>query len=453
MRSGFGPAGLDANWSALHAFIQAGQYDQASVVISRIINLNEQGTEEGNALLRVVFEICQACQQSHREAGWYEKTWQEALAREKTLHDELINLLGILFQDEESSTAQSETNGNSGALGEQPFEPDGIASYPHKPGFFHRLRDKLVAKSDSFLEPHLPVSDQQAIRHIELVVKDDELQPFPIISTPEQDKQIISAPKDIEVESSPKLIVHCLGAFRVYQDDQPVLDWSSGKSKSIFKYLITHRQVPVIKDVLMDLFWPDIPPEAARNNLNVAIYGLRQTLRKTRNHFSHILFMNDAYQLNPSLTIWLDCDEFKDYLNAARRAEKDGNLSMAIQDYCAAEELYQGEFLEEDRYEDWPVVQRQRIQDEYLNLLERLGSIYFDAANYSACISACRKILDIDPCREQIHRQLMLCYAQSGLPYLAMRQFHLCVEALTKELDIAPSSATKDLYLRLRRQD
>ncbi len=399
------------------------------------------------------FEICQACKQSHGEADWYEKTRQEVLQRENTLRQELISLLTILIQGEISSTAPDGTGNNIEVPDQQSFKPGRIESITQKPGFFHRFREILISKADQSPDPRPSSPDQLDPRQLELMRTADEPKLPPIKLTGEQGNASFPAEEVIELESPPKLIVYCLGAFRVYQDDQPVLDWSSGKSKAIFKYLITHRHVPVVKDVLMDLFWPDIAPEAARNNLNVAIYGLRQTLRKTRNHFSHILFSNDAYQLNPDLKIWLDCDAFKDSMIAGLRAEKEGKLSRTIRDFCAAEELYQGEFLAEDRYEDWPVVQRQRIQDEYLGLLERLGILYFDQVNYPACISACRKILEIDSCREQIHRQLMLCYTQLGQPYLAMRQFHLCVEALKKDLDLAPSSTTRDLYLQLRRQD
>ncbi|MBN1583616.1 MAG: winged helix-turn-helix domain-containing protein [Anaerolineae bacterium] len=88
---------------------------------------------------------------------------------------------------------------------------------------------------------------------------------------------------------SPSLVIYCLGPFRAYQDDQPVTDWPSSKGKSIFKYLITHREHPVAKDILMELFWPGSSPDSARNNLNVAIYGLRQALRKVRPSFSHVL--------------------------------------------------------------------------------------------------------------------------------------------------------------------
>ena len=99
--------------------------------------------------------------------------------------------------------------------------------------------------------------------------------------------------------ASADLGVCCFGPFRAFRRDQPVQEWSSRKGKSIFKYLIAHRDRPISKEVLMDLIWPETPPEAARNNLNVAIYGLRQSLRQAGLSESTILYQDDCYLLNP----------------------------------------------------------------------------------------------------------------------------------------------------------
>ncbi len=236
----------------------------------------------------------------------------------------------------------------------------------------------------------------------------------------------------------------------VYLDDKPVIDWPSSKGKSIFQYLVTHRERPIVKEILMDLFWPEATPDAARNNLNVAIYGLRQALRKVQPSFSHLLFQDDAYLFNPNLKIWLDYEAFTELLNIARSLERDGNLDGALYKYCAAEAMYHGEFMEEERYEEWPIPQRQHLQNEFLNLLDRLIRYYFDRNDYLACSTLCHKMLTIDPCREDSHRYLMRCFLRQGHPHLALRQYHLCEKMLKEELDITPTSETTSLYEQIR---
>jgi len=248
----------------------------------------------------------------------------------------------------------------------------------------------------------------------------------------------------------PSLVAHCLGPFRVYQDDKPVVDWPSSKGKAIFKYLVTHRERPIPKEILMELFWPGAHPDAARNNLNVAIYGLRQALRQARPDFSHVLFQDDCYRLNPDLRIWVDVEDFHEHCRFARALEQSGDLPAAMREYRAAEALYQGEFLEEDRYEDWLIPIRQNLQDSFLSLLDCLSEYCLDQEDHIACATVCRRMLAVDACNEEAHRRLMRCYSRQGQRYLALRQYHLCVEALREELDVSPTSATTGLCERIR---
>ncbi|MCA9875146.1 MAG: winged helix-turn-helix domain-containing protein, partial [Anaerolineales bacterium] len=222
----------------------------------------------------------------------------------------------------------------------------------------------------------------------------------------------------------PCLTVYTLGAFRVYQDDQLIDDITSSKSWSIFKYLLVNRTKPVAKEVLMDMFWPEAAPDAARNNLNVAIYHLRKTLRDGYHDFSHILYQDDHYALNSEMVVWVDADDFAEKYRQAQSCEGDGRYQQAIQLYHAAELVYQGEFLAEDRYEDWPIFLRQRYQSLYLQVLQRLGAHYYAVEEYNLCIRFCRLILIVDPCDEEAHQQIMRCYYYLGQHYLALRQYH-----------------------------
>lgn len=270
-----------------------------------------------------------------------------------------------------------------------------------------------------------------------------------IISTAEEASLAINA--KLDQQGAPTLVVYCLGSFRVYQDDQPIQDWKSSKGKAIFKYFVVHRKVPIAKEVLMDLFWPDSMPDAARNNLNVAIYGLRQTLRQAQPGLSHISFQDDHYFLKPELQIWVDIEAFAEHFSMGRDLEQRGELMVAIHEYRAAETLYQGEFLADDRYEDWPMPQRQRLETDYFSLLDRLSRYYFDQEDYDAGATMCQKMLAVDPCREEAHRDLMRCYSQQNQRYLALRQYHICIEALESELNVGPSQATIELYEQIRR--
>ena len=106
--------------------------------------------------------------------------------------------------------------------------------------------------------------------------------------------------------------------------------------------------------------------------------------------------------------------------------------------------------MEEDRYDAWLDSLRQRLRDDYLAVLDRLSDHSFDQRDYDTCVTLCSNMLAVDACHEAAHRRLMCCYNRLGHPFLALRQYHTCVEMLAQELEASPSAPTHELYERIR---
>ena len=434
-----------SQWPEVMAAINTRNYERVSDWLHLI---SKSVSPDQIKLIQIALQVCLACIHCRSEIEWHGRARQEADERESELRQGLQTILAAIINDK---------------VGEEPDVEQAPPPYLLSPS----LRPKFISllrKSSSIwkqIRTFLRQQPGQASRsddenHLPRFEEGDHL----ITPQLKQEERINHAITEVEkviidevhgVESKePLLVVYCLGNFRVYQNEQAIEDWPSSKGKSIFKYLLTHRERPIAKEILMDLFWPDADPDAARNNLNVAIYSLRQAIRNGRSEFSHVLFQNDNYQLNPKLRLWTDYEAFKKGLKTAQSLERQGDLANAIREFTAAEALYQGEFLEEDRYEDWLLPQRQRLQEDYLGLLDRLTRIFYEQHDPINCANLCLKMLAIDPCREEAHRCLMRCYYFQGQSYLALRQYHICLEALKKELDIVPSRATRELYETMR---
>jgi DNA-binding SARP family transcriptional activator len=253
-------------------------------------------------------------------------------------------------------------------------------------------------------------------------------------------------------DTPPSLAIYFLSPFRVLLDEQPVGGWPNCKGKSIFKYLVTHRERPISKEVLMETFWPEVDPDSARNNLNVAIYGLRKALSKVNTDFPYVLFQDGCYLLNPELRIWVDAEAFMAHVQKAKECERRGDMAAAIHEYRAAETIYQSEFLVEDRYEEWLTGARQSFQDTYLAVMNRLSNYYYEQHDYEACVTICAKTLADDVCNEELHQRLMRCYSLMGYTHLALRQYHTCREILVRELSLAPSRETIRLFEQIRQR-
>jgi DNA-binding SARP family transcriptional activator len=246
-----------------------------------------------------------------------------------------------------------------------------------------------------------------------------------------------------------ELAVHLLGPLYVALDDMAVQDWPSARCRSLFGYLLTHREPWPPREVLMEAFWPEASPEASRNSLNVAIHGLRRTLRGIT-EMPVVVHASGVYRLNRDLSLWLDFEEFDSRVESGRRHEDAGDVDEAMREYEFAANLYRGDFMADDPYEDWAAVTRERLRLAHLDALGRLGNLYFEADHYTACASLCQRIIERDPCREDAHRRLMRCYSRQGLPHLALMQYRLCAQALAEELGVETDPSTRDLHQRIR---
>ena len=255
--------------------------------------------------------------------------------------------------------------------------------------------------------------------------------------------------KPVSRPDTPTMTIYCLGRFQVFLNDRIVENWLSRKGSLVFKYLLIHHPKPVGKEILMDTIWRDTEADAARRNLHQAIYSLRQTLRGKQEAFHHIWFKNDSYFLNPEMELWLDFKAFEKGIQEARHFEEAGRIQEAIKQYETAEALYQGDFLEEDLYEDWLAASREYMLTQYLGAVDRLSKLYLQVQQYAAVIHLCRKVLEKDRCYEAAHRRLMKCYLAQGQRQLAIRQYQICVQSLREELNILPSEKTRSLYERI----
>jgi len=256
-----------------------------------------------------------------------------------------------------------------------------------------------------------------------------------------------------EHKVAPDVTAHLLGELRVAIRDRPVPAWVSGRGRAVFEYLLVNRHSKVRRDRLMSVFWPEATPSAARNSLNVAIHGLRQSLRPASGTVPVVIHRDRAYFIEPTLEIWVDIEVFEEQLKVAHQHLASAELVKAEAAFEAAACLYQGDFLADDPYETWAIVMREHLRLCYLDALDRLSDLRLNSGDYVGCAAVCLKLIGCDSCREDAHCRLMRCYSRQGQVQLALRQYHSCVAALRGELDVAPAPATTELFDRLRRRE
>jgi predicted ATPase/DNA-binding SARP family transcriptional activator len=214
-----------------------------------------------------------------------------------------------------------------------------------------------------------------------------------------------------------------------------------GKGRALLAYLaVTAR--PHTREALAGLLWGEMSETDARTNLRQVLATLHKVLGP------YLLVTRQTVGLNADRGYACDVQKFLVQLadaSASRGAYDVHQLPAAIA-------LYTGDFLEgffvreAPAFEEWVAGQRERFRQLVLTALHTLVIDATERGDYAGGIDYVTRVLQMDPWREDAHRQLMLLLAQSGQRAAAVRQYAACTRILEDELSVAPAEETTLLY-------
>lgn len=241
------------------------------------------------------------------------------------------------------------------------------------------------------------------------------------------------------------LRVCLLGGLRVTCDDRLVADadWRLSKARGIVKLLALAPGHQLHREYLIEQLWPDLSQSAADNNFHQALHSARRALASalaSQPAEPLLRLRQGVLMFDPERQVWIDVDAFAEMCRAAIAADDPATYYSAI-------ELYRGELLPEDRFEEWAAVHRDALQQRFLDLLLRLGRLHEQRRELALSIDVYRRVVALDPVSEDAHGGLMRLYALTGRRQQALRQYERLQDALAEDLDTEPSDAARRLYL------
>lgn len=164
------------------------------------------------------------------------------------------------------------------------------------------------------------------------------------------------------------------------------------------------------REKLMALLWSDRSDEQARASLRQALTEMRRVLGEP----SPISAKHDTLSLDPE-RLSVDVAQFE-------RLAKAGRLEEAAMLYRGP--LLDGHGVRDEAFHNWILIERTRLHDLAVDLIERLATSQSD----DAAIATAQRLLQLDPAREETHRLLMRCYTAAGQRAQAVRQYDRCRE-------------------------
>ena len=238
-----------------------------------------------------------------------------------------------------------------------------------------------------------------------------------------------------------------LGQLRIARADSPSTVKATHTVQALLAYLLLQRQRSQPRETLAGLFWGDYSQERARRCLNTTLWRLRQVLEPDGiPRGTYLLTMSaDEVGFNLESDYWLDVATFEEQIGPVLAKPVEAMQSADAQVVENALQLYTGELLE-GFYDDWALRERERVRRVYLNCLAHLMGYYKHHQAFQESLLCGQRILDQDPLREEIHREMMRLYVANGQRALAMRQYELCCQVLAMELGIPPMEETQAVY-------
>lgn len=240
-----------------------------------------------------------------------------------------------------------------------------------------------------------------------------------------------------------------LGSPTLSRGGKPLTGFVSSKAAALVYYLAATQRAHN-REALAALLWPDAAAAVAKKNLRDILVNLRRLLEpdlvSNRNEVS--LLQTDAVQVDTLFFAAKLAQAQAETLPAARQSL----LSEAIR-------TYGGEFLqgvnvaEAEAFEEWVRGEREHFRQLALQALHTLVGDALLRGDHGDGIDYATRLLALEPWAEEVHRQLMLLWAQSGQRGAALAQYEACRRILAEEVGVEPATETVELYERLLQTD
>jgi predicted ATPase/DNA-binding SARP family transcriptional activator len=254
-----------------------------------------------------------------------------------------------------------------------------------------------------------------------------------------------------------QLKLSLLGTFQVTLDSQPITRFEYDKVRALLAYLAVESGVPHRRDSLAALFWPQQSDKLARKSLNQALYTLRKVLADQQSsEVPFIVVDHTSVRFNPAADVWLDVHEFARRVEGVVVSPGTAMAPAVLNRLRAAIRLYHGDFLQgfllpdSAAFDDWAALQRERLHRQATDTLFALASYHERQDEVAKAIQYVRRLLALEPWREEVHRLLMRLLARSGQRSAALAQYDRCRHILAEELDVGPAQETVALYERIK---
>ncbi|MFE9189884.1 BTAD domain-containing putative transcriptional regulator [Micromonospora sp. NPDC007208] len=219
--------------------------------------------------------------------------------------------------------------------------------------------------------------------------------------------------------------LHLLGGFRLLRGAVPVVV-PRGLQRVI---ALIGLRPGATRSQLAGLLWPDASEERALSSLRTALWRLRQ------DPCCPMTVASDTVRLDPAVR--LDVDDLVG--TAARVRDGDDPRTAAGALAAGRHDLLPG------WYDDWVLLDRERLRQLRLHMLEQVAGHHLAAGRHGEALEAALEAMAAEPLRETPHRLVVRIHLAEGNAFEAVHAFYVYRDLLRRELRLEPSPAMSAL--------
>jgi DNA-binding SARP family transcriptional activator len=182
--------------------------------------------------------------------------------------------------------------------------------------------------------------------------------------------------------------------------------------------------------------WPEVPEENAHRSLRSALWRLHKVAPGLVEVSGGALCLARGVQV--------DVRELTDW------AQRMLDPRSAVDDGATPDVGLRGELLP-GWYDDWVLLERERVRQLRMHALEALAEKLADAGRYGEAVQAAYAAVVAEPLRESAHRAVVRVHLVEGNVAEAVRAYDAFRVLLAEELGVAPSSQMDRLVSDLPR--
>ena len=218
--------------------------------------------------------------------------------------------------------------------------------------------------------------------------------------------------------------VWLFGGFRVSVGSREIRedDWSRRKSAGLIKLLALAPDHRMHRERAAELLWPGWDSKQSLNNLNRELYAARKILQP-HDPETYLCLRNKRLNLCPNGAVWVDAAAFEAAAANARRINNPAAYEMALN-------LYTGELLPQDLYEEWIENHRTKLREMHVQLLVELAALYEKLGQPYPAIEKLERAVYEAPADEPAHEALIRLYTGIGRRWKAFEKYESLRESL-----------------------